>query len=632
MGARKVGAKVEAEAVEENIVDAPMTPYGKKVVMSTLHGVMGRPKKRASLPDFYVDFEARDWDQVLCAVVQDSQGGVTRFIGASAAQRVHAMQRRYGGRWHAHAGGIYDHLLAWRDGRYPLEVIMSGSMVLRGKSVEDGKSLYWHDTYPRTLASLAKIGRAVGLEKMEVDRGHAERLSTAELLEYCGRDTAILAKGMTELDNFLGSHGVKALTSGSAAVKLLEAFDPETWGILADNYCDPLLAIGHESLDDVGWHGDESSFQSNRDYTNGALDAVRGGFVETRRIGRVEGPIYCYDLRSCYPSQYFKGRIPVGLELDSSMELGEWGWVDWVTWVQEPGERTAFEVSQDGRGRGILSAWMTWEMAWELDSRGCKPVRHGIGWKGTDSIGNFGRRFVDTLYGLKEGGGLVSFAAKVTLNSLHGKLGENPARFKYVLRDDELTQDQARLQGIRSNWLKRYRAEPAMIWARPTQQPLAAATILTRGRITSSKGVETLECNGWKFYYRDTDCMHCNCPPSEFSKILPLGEAMGNWGLEHHADWAIYLAPKTYYLGPNLIDGKDKGKDKLKAKGMPLDKLDAKVFMEALFRSAEGVKITRTGLDKMRGKKPGTRIELTRTLRPVFHNRKLLEDGRLIYE
>jgi tripeptide aminopeptidase len=44
--------------------------------------------------------------------------------------------------------------------------------------------------------SVAKIGKTVGLAKLDVDRSHIEELTEAEVLEYCFRDCDIVLKGL----------------------------------------------------------------------------------------------------------------------------------------------------------------------------------------------------------------------------------------------------------------------------------------------------------------------------------------------------------------------------------------------------------------------------------------------------
>lgn len=594
-----------------------------------------KPRKRKRATRWFYDYESHNWATVLCCTAMSEHGDREDWWGEGSAREASEFIHRVGGEWTGHAAGAFDHLLTWRDGgKLPHDVIMAGSNCLKAttRATSSRGQIVWRDSYPRTLAPLKKIGQAVGLPKLDVDRTKAALLPRDELLAYCWRDTEILQRGVLALDAWLESYGVRASTSGGAAVKLLEVMDPRTWGALQANLVDPLLAAGDPSLATQFDASARWLWEGGRPPNLGALDYVRGGRCETRRIGRVDGPVFIYDIHSSYPSQYGHGPIPVGLEPDPSTNLGDWGWADYVTWHAPRDGRTAFELGQFGGGAGVLTAPMTWEMAWELEARGCQPRRHGWGWKGTGKADHYAAAFVETLYALKENGGLEAFWAKVHLNSLHGKAGENPSRRHYVLRDSldrELTPREGWPVG---HWLRNFEARPSFVRVSPHQQPLVAATVLMRARLQLARAIEALEQAGWKFYYTDTDSLHTNCPPAVFHAVmlaagLPgIGPGMGQWGFEFEAAWAVYLAPKTYYLADAA------GKVKQAAKGMDLEQMTADVYLEAAGKPKTGITLIRTGLGKFRaGDEAGKLISRRRTVRPVHTGRTLLPDGRLEY-
>lgn len=572
----------------------------------------GRRPKPPKL--WFYDFETTQWDQVVCCVAISEDGERHTWWGPRAAAEVGSFQREVGGCWVAHAGGIFDHLLVFRDSGYPREVVLTGSSVLRASDAprKGRRQLLWRDSYPRWGQPLAKVGRAIGLPKLEVDRSRIDKLTREETLEYCTRDVEIVRAAWLAEDAWLARYDVRASTAGTGAVKLLEAMDPSTWTVLSQHLVDPALALGSAYAHD----------KDARDDDIGALAAIRGGRVETRFIGEVDEPVYVYDLHSSYPSQWAKGPLPVGLEQTDSDDLSAWGWLDYVTWDQPRrayDELTAFELGQDGRGVGRLGAWLTWEQAQELEARGFCPRRQGRGWAPTGEVPRFAAGFVDTLYAMKESGGVNGWFAKITLNSLSGKTQENPLRFRYLLSDPPTPG-----QPMSGRWLDHYQARPTMVRVAPYQQPLLAAAVLGRARLTLARAIDAVESAGYRFFYCDTDSLHTTCPPDVFCQLADYGPGLGQWGLEMEGACGRYLAAKTYWLD------KPGHKAKTAAKGMPKDVMTAAHFDAAA--RGETVRLAREGLGKIRaGKDAGQRVSLTRTLRPVHPHRERLSTGVLRY-
>ena len=606
--------------------------------------------KKSNKPEWwFYDIEARDWDVVICIVAVNARGHSLSFVN-DAWNDPDVNRRRVGSdralehfrMWAeqdkkvlvAHAGGLYDHLLVWNATGLPHEAVLTGSSVLRAKSA----NVTWRDSMPRWLCSLEKVGKAVGLHKdTDIDRAHLERYAMQDIVRYCLRDAEVLCKGWVTEDEWLAQFNVKANTSGGAAVRLLQALDPKTWVQLAKHPVSRRMIAGlpEDTEEMPEWAQDGTEMEVNLS----PLNFIRGGRTETRRIGRVKGPIYVYDLHSSYPSQYGKGPIPIGCEADPSTDLDAVGWVDFVTWRTPtacPGYNfTALELGLGGWGKGKLMAPMTWEMAQYLARMGGKPQRMGLGFKGTAMCKDFAAQFVQTLYEIKEGGGPESFFAKVTLNSLHGRLGMNPDREKLVLKDG--FQDDA--NGRPQFDAAAYDTVLTFMPNSPSQQPLAAATVLCRARLTWIQAVRALEKNGFQVFYGDTDSIHTDCPPGRFEKINPLSDAMGDWGLEGTWSDAVYLGPKAYALFDEITD-----KSKLTAKGMPVREtrieggktvpvMTWQTYLDAsdVLTNPEGIPLTRSGLARFKSPHMGQAQALTRRLRPTHTGRRILSDGSLEY-
>lgn len=78
------------------------------------------------------------------------------------------MVRKIGGTWIAHNGGRFDHLLLMNHLPRADRLYMTGSGILKAtwlKSV-DGPKLELRDSYPWWLASLEKVAKGVGMDKM----------------------------------------------------------------------------------------------------------------------------------------------------------------------------------------------------------------------------------------------------------------------------------------------------------------------------------------------------------------------------------------------------------------------------------------------------------------------------------
>lgn len=607
---------------------------------------------------WYYDIEAVNWDVVICIVAISARGEVMRWFNEdwneqSATARsgsTHTLRQaraffdRHAKVVWAHAGGLYDHLLMWSVTDPPHEVILTGSSVMLAKTRNaNGQELKWRDTMPRWLCSLEKVGKALGKPKGDLDRSRLHTYHAHEILAYCEQDVAILRAGSLLEDQWLASYGVKANTSGSAAVELLRVMDPETWMALARNPVPRSVLCGKEPYTPE-WDEDPCS-DLKADFRPPPLSLVTGGRTETRRIGHVTGPIHVYDIHSSYPSQYSYAPLWVGCVPDRSTDLDAEGWIDLVQWEQHPlPGYTAPELGIGGFGCGTLTARMHWELAQWLDgqtSLGVRNVRRlGVGYRGSEKVTGFGAAFVRTLFDLKDAASRpdadavkrrLSFFAKVTVNSLHGRFGINPDREKHVLPEDFkrplMTPDGERI-GWDPSW---YQEEPTLLPASPSQQPILAAAILGRGRLQWARTALALEKAGHSVLYGDTDSIMTHATPDQFvdatwhAGARGFGPALGQWGHEGEYESATILAPKVY-----VLHGKGDVKPKLTAKGMPVREtredgtpvMTPDTYARALV-DPDGVPLTRTGLGRFRSGHMGERQELTRTLAYGAHGRKL---------
>lgn len=453
-----------------------------------------RPRSKkdpASIPFLAWDLEANDWTRFRVGAWATSEGDVEGFHSQSAiADRLKTMQRRC----YAHFGGRYDFFFL----PSVQQVVLSGSGILKARHGQ--ASLY--DSWFLFQMKLAKIGKAVGLEKYANKSDRVEELSDAELMEHCINDCRVLARALTLHREWCASFKHPSNprwppTAGSTAVYVIECLEREHVRYLARE----LLSIEE-------WF-DMSS-------------AVSGGRVEIHFLGEPEGKVYAYDINSSYPRSWQEAMLPMGPWVPVSEEVPGYPGV-YECEVRQ--HRDFFPVvAPDYRWQYTGRAWCTTEELVALRSaRGAARVLRGYVSK---SVGPLGQQFVDVMYRKKLAGDPW---AKVSINSLHGKLSQGLLQGSYYRLQDG-----------------RYAMDKELAFPGWFQRPLIGAFVLARARLRLWRTMEALRLAGWNVYYCDTDCVHTDCPPDRFPGVL--SDALGDWKLECVAKRAVYVAPKVYAL------------------------------------------------------------------------------------
>lgn len=471
------------------------------------------------------DFESEGWDRFTLGTAVTHSGDAERFETRAEAQR---WLQAWDGPAAAHSGGTFDFLfLEDLD-----EVLLTGSRIL---SARCGRARL-KDTFPMMPMSLKKIGKAVGLEKLEVDRQQLHQLTREEVFTYCERDSRVLAKVVAAHRDFCLAIPHRTpqwpWTAGATAVYCAEAFEPEA-----------VRALGRHPLDFETWVDHAA--------------AVQGGRCELWRLGEVAGPVYAYDVKSSYPARYLEAPLPVGPWRPVGHEVSGLPGV-WRVRFRQPPKRLPL-LSADGvfchRGEG----WATSEEVEAARSQLGAHVEVLHGWVSSRWL-PFGQAFVKRLFRLKEEG---SPFAKVCLNALHGKFGQRvlssqwrravtPKGVRYV-RDEEVS-------------LPRW-----------YQRPLVEAHILARARVALWRAMDALHRAGRAVLYTDTDSIHTDAPPEDFARLTgaPLGGGVGEWELKGEAIRALYLAPKVYALQWK------EGDTFVAAKGLPAHRVSWEVLEKA---------------------------------------------------
>lgn len=185
--------------------------------------------------------------------------------------------------------------------------------------------------------------------------------------------------------------------------------------------------------------------------------------------------------------------------------------------------------------------------------------------------------FVKEFYRLKANNtGGRKKSAKILLNSLYGKFGQEPERkelnLQYFVDEDQMKKYINEHKNpdklvIRFDAKKRiYMVMESIdsINLRPFMIVSIASTITAYERLSLTKLIHTLEDNQIDVIYADTDSVVI--PKKEISMIKNLGDDLGCWGVEKEFDEVQFVAPKAYMF-------KLKNKYGLKLKGVAKDKI-----------------------------------------------------------
>lgn len=480
---------------------------------------------------WYWDVEASDpnnrWDGATLINAMREDGETVMFRGSSCLAHFHSFIEKNPEIYFAHYGGGYDVPLLlnyWR----PEKIVMTGSTIL---SAEGRKGLSMRDTFPFWLASLAKIGDAIGVPKYDIDRSQIERLSQQELEDYCARDVVVLRDAMVHCREWLEAHDVNAdevSTAGTAATRLMQKIEPLSYQILSQHKNETQSIC--EMLDS---------------------GANPGGMTACYALGRREN-VHCYDVKSSYPARYAHREVPIGLRKALSNELAHPESFKGIArakyyWPHRRRVPVAYdEIS--GAGYGHIETWLVDDEIEILLSLGIY-VSLTEGWCGTDYCA-IGQDFARELFFEKERKGPQSFFPKTFVNSWHGKTGMNPIRDNYEAmypRKYWAPGGPPKLTSERS-WLWHFFTlgcdkDGFAPWH---SQPMISAIVLGRARAALWKINNAFQQAGWQIFYNDTDSLITDCPPEKAP--MKLGKDLGELAYEGGPYSAIFLGSKAYIL------------------------------------------------------------------------------------
>lgn len=529
------------------------------------------------------DIESTQWTNVVLICHTDELGNRVHFksVGEYLGWLFEHFESDH--IW-AHWGGHYDHrfLIHYATvNRWEWETVLSGNtLVVVTIRHPEGREMHFCESARLMPDSAERIGKTVGLEKLDVDRSHIENLSWDETVRYCYRDCDVILRGLQYLRKALTDVGADfGYTLASIASRWVRRSPNIQWHRFYTQTSKAERDAGiKKEMDPRYLQADEF-----------CEPAYFGGRVEVFKRGKFDGPLYYYDIRSSYPWSMLD-ELPLyikGQHLEGGFRPPPKRKCDWF---RKPGVSEATVtvptdthipllcVRHEGRlvfPVGVLRGrWTHLELKAALE-RGYDVQVHG---QCVFQSKPFLKPFVDTFFGLRqqaieEGDKFRSYAYKICLNSLYGKLVEQVQRRSIIYGKRNVARALAkygRLDEDADLDVQSYvtRTETPGVYAVVTHQEgafrhvAAGAYVTARSRLRLAEGLELALRMGGQVYYCDTDSIVTDVKLPEDHAIM--GDVLGSYKLEATFKWAEFVSPKVYRA--ETMDGEHM----FKCKGVPI--------------------------------------------------------------
>lgn len=283
------------------------------------------------------------------------------------------------------------------------------------------------DTLNFFKSSLAQMGKAIGLEKMEIE---FDGKVTPKLKEYCQRDVEILRRSMLELMSYLKTNKLCKLnhTISSLALNTYNRnFQP----------C-PIYIDGQGDIDNpdttINRGVSMAGLTPENDRSEYARKSYFGGRTEAFKLGEFEGPFYLIDVNSQYPFVMRNSKFPY-------KTIGRYKHVNLpeltavirehcvIAHVQISTDKPVFPVYLNKRTCfpiGRYEAYLTTpEIAYGLDHDMIEKVHSYILYEAEFLFRDYVDYFYQQKAKYKQSGNLSwSILAKYMLNTLYGKFAQ----------------------------------------------------------------------------------------------------------------------------------------------------------------------------------------------------------------
>lgn len=510
------------------------------------------------------DIEATEWTNIICLCHVDEFGNRKMFRNRS--DYVDWLFTKFPGEvvW-AHWGGRYDHqfLIAEAHKRgWSGDIKLSGNVpiivILRDKK---GRSITFAESARLLPDSLAKIGKSVGREKMDVDRARIGSYSLDTIVRYCFNDCDILKEGLEALRDTLNEVGCDfAYTLASICTRYIRRSQILQWHRF------------YETIEGVQVYSPKM-LQADEF----CIPAYFGGRVEVFKAGKFR-KLYYYDITSSYPNSmlnpipaYFREFRPPPKDLERALNIC--GVTDAKVFIPT-GTLYAPVLPVRHQGKlvfpeGFLEGrWTNVELKalWDRTKHN-KRVRI---WPTAQAVFEplpFLKPFVEVFYALRQkaiadGDDFRKYAFKIALNSVYGKLAESLQKqamlFGVAARE---AMDEYGTESMRQTNMPGVFALETM-GDGPFRHIAAGSYVTAMSRLRLLEGMEhCMRMNG-KIYYCDTDSIITDVPAFGLRE----NKELGMFNLETEIEEAEIYASKVYKLRTK------EGEIIHRAKGMPIRK------------------------------------------------------------
>lgn len=548
------------------------------------------------------DAEADDWVKITQVCHWDEMGHKLSFTGGLDAEgRSEAFNKyidflfsdayQHDLVW-SHWGGRYDNRFVISEcvkRRYGWSAAMSGpTMIVLTVKSDTGKVIKFCDSGRLMPDSVAKIGKAIGLPKLDLDRNNLAQYTPEQIEEYCFRDCEIILRGLISMREALSEVGCDfAFTLASVATRLVRKGETLEW---------------HKFYDTVRL----PNGKVKRVYSPEMLAADKfclpsyyGGRTEAFMLGMYKN-LHLYDIRSAYPwamtqelPAYFKGyhypppnrmRLVNGVRTktqDIQSALERCGISDVTIWMPENYELFKYPVLpwRDKKHHKVVypllvngnrGCWTNIELL-ELWNQGkAHGLRMEIHMQALFEPKPFLKPYVDLFFEKrmqheKAGNEFGSYAYKILLNSMYGKLIETPVK-RNIFYGDEMYQKAKADHGIEAI---EGTPIPGVYFLTTHEEGAfrhvaAGAYVTALARLRLLRFIKFAEANGANVLYCDTDSLIVDKPVFGDG-----GKELGELVYEAEIFEAEIWASKVYKWRGRKIKNNEVV-TVYKAKGMPI--------------------------------------------------------------
>jgi hypothetical protein len=428
--------------------------------------------------------------------------------------------------------------------------------------------------------------KARDLHKLEIDRRKIGEYDEQTVIDYCYRDCDIVLEGLKLMRrNLMSANCDFGFTLASIATRFVRRSDVLEWWRFYDKVFD------------------EKSGRTKMEYSTAMLKADEfcepsyfGGRTEVYRKGHTLERLYYYDITSAYPwamtqelPAYFKGFVvpksravsypgkPAVHVQDVRKSIDRCGVSDVSIWMPEKREVFKYPVLpwRDVENHKVVfplltagerGRWTNVELMelWEQgQAHGLKMVIHGQAlFEPVPFLMSVVSQFFKMRLEAKAAGDeFRTYAYKIFLNSIYGKLIETTIRRSVLFGDEMVT------EAIEKFGAEAVEESPApgayflnTVSEGPFRHVAAGSYVTALARLRLLAGIKAAAAAGAKIYYCDTDSLIVDKPVFGFVSEKRLGD----FNLECEIVEAEFYASKVY----RYVDSK--GKIVYKAKGLPI--------------------------------------------------------------